>query len=79
MKVLAEKKTKRGKYYDFYFLVAVIFLYFLLFSSPLKPSFSVFLTSRHSLNHHQCGNSCYGYKDGEKETQRVSNNCESFA
>ena len=33
MKIWVEKKTKRGKYhnYSFYFLVAVIFLYFLLF------------------------------------------------
>ena len=50
MKVLAEKKTKRGKYYDFYFLVAVISLYFLLFFfdpegayNSLKVSGNIFI------------------------------------
>jgi len=31
MKIFVEKKTKRGKYYSVYFLVAVISLYFPLF------------------------------------------------
>jgi uncharacterized membrane protein YraQ (UPF0718 family) len=50
MKILVEKKTKRGKYYDFYFLVAVIFLYFLLFFfnpekayNALKASGNIFI------------------------------------
>ena len=52
MKILVEKKTKRGKYYNysFYFLVAVIFLYFLLFFfnsekayNALKVSGNIFI------------------------------------
>ena len=50
MKILVEKKTKRGKYYSFYFLVAVIFLYFLLFffdpegaCNSLKVSGNIFI------------------------------------
>ena len=50
MKVLVEKKTKWGKYYGFYFLVAVIFLYFLLFFfdpegayNALKVSGNIFI------------------------------------
>jgi uncharacterized membrane protein YraQ (UPF0718 family) len=50
MKILVEKKTKRGKYYSFYFLVAVIFLYFLLFFfnpekayNSLKASGNIFI------------------------------------
>ncbi len=50
MKVLAEKKTKWGKYYGFCFLVAVIFLYFLLFFfdpegayNSLKASGNIFI------------------------------------
>ena len=50
MKILVEKKTKWGKYYSFYFLVAVIFLYFLLFFfdpestyNSLKVSGNIFI------------------------------------
>ena len=40
MKVLAEKKREGGKYYGFYFLVAVIFLYFLLFFSDPEGAYN---------------------------------------